>query len=45
MPADGIDRVVELALKDPYWNPRPLEKEGIRALIKRAYEGGPPVQF
>ena len=45
MPADGIDRVVELALKDPYWNPRPLEREGIRALIKQAYEGGPPVQF
>jgi maleylacetate reductase len=45
MPADGIDRVVELALKDPYWNPRPLEREGIRALIKQAYEGGPPVRF
>ena len=42
MPADGIERVVELALKDPYWNPRPLEKEGIRALIKRAYEGARP---
>ena len=28
MPADGIERVVELALKDPYWNPRPLETEG-----------------
>jgi maleylacetate reductase len=45
MPADGIDRVVELALKDPYWNPRPLERVGIRALIKQAYEGGPPVRF
>ena len=42
MPADGIDRVVELALKDPYWNPRPLEEDGIAVLIKRAYEGTPP---
>ena len=32
MPEDGIERVLDLALKDPYWNPRPLEKEGIRAL-------------
>ena len=42
MPADGIDRVVELALKDPYWNPRPLEREAIGGLIRRAYDGAPP---
>jgi maleylacetate reductase len=42
MPAEGIERVVELALKDPYWNPRPLEAEGIRALLRHAYEGAPP---
>ena len=42
MPADGIEHVVELALKDPYWNPRPLEKEGIRDLLGRAYEGTAP---
>jgi maleylacetate reductase len=44
MPADGIERVVELALKDPYWNPRPLERDSIAALIERAYEGAPPVE-
>jgi maleylacetate reductase len=42
MPADGIERVVALALKDPFWNPRPLEAEGIRALLQRAYGGEPP---
>ena len=25
MPESGIDRAVELAMSDPYWNPRPLE--------------------
>jgi alcohol dehydrogenase class IV len=43
MPADGIERVVELALKDPYWNPRPLEAGLIRALLQRAFDGLPPL--
>jgi alcohol dehydrogenase class IV len=42
MPADGIARVVELALKDPYWNPRPLEPQALRALVERAFDGSPP---
>ena len=42
MTADGLDRATELALADPYWNPRPLEAEGIRALLARACEGTPP---
>jgi alcohol dehydrogenase class IV len=42
MPKDGIEKAVTLALKDPYWNPRPLEAEGIRALLERAYEGARP---
>ena len=42
MPAGGIDRAVELALSDPYWNPRPIEPKGIFDLIERAYEGRPP---
>jgi alcohol dehydrogenase class IV len=43
MPADGVDRVAALAAKDPYWNPRPIEADAIRALIARAYEGAPPL--
>jgi alcohol dehydrogenase class IV len=42
MPEDGIGRACELALKNPYWNPRPLEEDGIRALIARAWAGEPP---
>jgi alcohol dehydrogenase class IV len=44
MPADGITRVVELALKDPYWNPRKLEALAVENLIRKAYEGWPPSQ-
>ncbi len=43
MPEDGLDRACELALKNPYWNPRPIEREGIRALIARAWAGEPPI--
>ena len=39
MPADGVERVVELALRDPYWNPRPLAAEGLTELVRAAYEG------
>jgi alcohol dehydrogenase class IV len=42
MPKEGIDDAVALALKDPYWNPRPLESEGIRALLSQAHEGARP---
>jgi maleylacetate reductase len=43
MPQDGIARATELALKNPYWNPRPLEADGIGALIARAWAGEPPI--
>ena len=42
MPEDGIERACELALKNPYWNPRPIEPGGIRALIARAWAGDAP---
>ncbi len=42
MPADGIDQAASLAIKDPYWNPRPLDLDAIRGLLARAYEGSPP---
>jgi maleylacetate reductase len=42
MPREGIGRAVDLALANPYWNPRPLERHGLRELITRAYEGDPP---
>lgn len=42
MPRDGIDTAVRLALSNPYWNPRPIEEEGIRTLLTRAWEGSTP---
>jgi alcohol dehydrogenase class IV len=37
-----LDRACELALASPYPNPRPLERDAIRALLQDAYEGRRP---
>ena len=42
MPADGIDRAADLAVQNPYWNPRPIERDAIRALIDDAWHGRAP---
>lgn len=42
MPADGLDRAVDQAVSLPYPNPRPLEREALRALLQRAYDGESP---
>ncbi|HEY0479524.1 MAG TPA: maleylacetate reductase [Kofleriaceae bacterium] len=42
MPAGGLDRAAELAVANPYWNPRPLERGAIRELLERAFTGAPP---
>jgi alcohol dehydrogenase class IV len=42
MPESGIGRAAEMALANPYWNPRPLDLEAIRRLIGRAWSGAPP---
>jgi maleylacetate reductase len=42
MPGGGIDEATNRALSNPYWNPRPLEREAVRDLIARAYAGHPP---
>ena len=42
MPADGLDRAAELAVTTPYPNPRPLERNAIRALLQRAFDGAAP---
>jgi alcohol dehydrogenase class IV len=43
MPERGIEEAVELVMQDQYWNPRPLERVGIRALLARAWAGDPPL--
>lgn len=37
-----LDHACELALRDQYPNPRPLERDGIRQLLRDAFEGKPP---
>ena len=44
MPEDGIDQATDVALSNPYWNPRPLERAGIRELIARAWAGEAPAR-
>ena len=40
--ARDLDRAADLAVANPYWNPRPVEREAIRALLQRAWEGARP---
>ena len=42
MPESGIDRAADIAMANPYWNPRPLERQAIRDLIARAWAGERP---
>ena len=42
MPETGLDRAAELATQRPYFNPRPVERAGIRALLDAAFHGRRP---
>lgn len=42
MPEQGLDEATELACTNPYANPRPVEREAIRALLQRAWQGATP---
>lgn len=42
MPKQGIAKAAEVAFKNPYFNPRPLEKEPLEALIEAAWAGERP---
>ena len=37
-----LDRAADIAVRNPYWNPRPIERDAIRALLQRAWEGASP---
>ncbi|MEO8242655.1 MAG: maleylacetate reductase [bacterium] len=37
--AGDLDRATEIALQNQYWNPRPIEQAGLRALLQRAWAG------
>ncbi len=42
MPEAGIEKAAQIALKNPYYNPRPLEETSIRTLIEAAWHGSRP---
>lgn len=42
MPEEGLEKVIDLALANPYWNPRPLEREPMRKLLEDAFHGRRP---
>jgi len=42
MPADGLERAAELAVQNPYANPRPVEYAGVLALLQHAWAGTRP---
>lgn len=39
LPVDGLDKAADIAVSNPYPNPRPLERAAIRALLKDAFNG------
>ncbi len=38
-----LDRAADLAIANPYWNPRPVERQAVRELLQRAFDGVVPV--
>jgi maleylacetate reductase len=42
MPQQGLDEAADLACKNPYANPRPVERDAIRAMLERAWQGVAP---
>ena len=37
-----LDRAAEIATRNPYWNPREIDRAGIRALLQNAWSGDAP---
>ncbi|TSH91263.1 maleylacetate reductase [Verticiella sediminum] len=42
MPREGLQRALELALANPYWNPRPLQADALARLLDDAWAGVRP---
>ncbi len=39
MQEEDVDKAADIALGNPYWNPRPVERAPVRELIRRAWSG------
>ena len=42
MSESDLDKAADAALQSAYWNPRPIERDPIRALLDDAYHGRRP---
>jgi maleylacetate reductase len=42
MPEVGLDRCADVAVQNAYWNPRPVDRSAIRALLADAFAGAAP---
>jgi maleylacetate reductase len=42
MKAEDVEKAAEIASSNPYWNPRPIEREAIHALLQDAFDGASP---
>jgi len=42
MRREQLDQAAELAVQNPYYNPRPVTREGIRELLEDAFDGRRP---
>jgi maleylacetate reductase len=45
MPEEGIARAAEMAVRNPYANPRPIDRAPIEQLIAAAWRGDAPAQY
>jgi maleylacetate reductase len=41
--AGDLDKAADIAVQNPYYNPRPITRQGIRALLQDAFEGKRPL--
>jgi len=39
MTKTDLDKAADLAVQNPYYNPRPITREGVRAMLQAAFEG------
>ena len=44
MKKENLDEAAELAVNNPYYNPRPIESKAIRSLLEYACIGERPLQ-
>jgi len=42
MRREQLDQAADLAVQNPYYNPRPVTREGVRGLLENAFEGRRP---